>query len=158
MNSRIQPGPVKELTELYRETIVANAVEPAGYNASIDATHRHQLYNPMCGDRVEVCMHISGERIEAMAFTGEACAICMASASLMCRHQPGRTLGEFEATSQWLIDALRAESSEPGHEDLLPLLGVRAYPSRVRCALLPWEAGLSAIGRPLTANPAQGTD
>ncbi len=30
-------------------------------------------------------------------------------------------------------------------EDLHPLLGVRPYPSRIRCATLPWDAALKAL-------------
>jgi len=29
--------------------------------------------------------------------------------------------------------------------DLRPLLGVRPYPSRIRCATLPWDAALKAL-------------
>ena len=154
MSSTTQPGSVDELTALYRETIVAHAVKPVGLDADIDATHRHEVYNPLCGDRIEVSLRLAGDRIEAMAFTGEACAICLASASLMCQHQPGLTVAELESTHAWLTAALKdADQGESSHPELMPLLGVRAYPSRIRCALLPWEAGSTALGQPGAARP-----
>ena len=149
MSGTTQPGPVEELTELYRETIVAQAVRPVGFNQNINPTHRHELYNPLCGDRIEVSLRIDGELLAAMAFSGEACAICLASASLMCQHLPGLAVGELEATQAWLSGALKEQIEASGHDALLPLLGVRAYPSRIRCALLPWEAATAALSEPV---------
>ncbi len=143
------PGTIDELTALYRETIVEHAVRPVGYRAEIKATHSHELYNPLCGDRIEVKLRIDGGRIEALAFGGEACAICMASASLMCAHQAGHSVAQFEEAQAWLEAALKGQADEAQIDALLPLLGVRAYPSRVRCALLPWEAAIKAITEPV---------
>lgn len=139
------PGTVDELTALYRETIVEHAVRPVGFEAKIEPTHRRELYNPLCGDRVEVQLRIADEDVEAMAFRGEACAICMASASLMCAHQAGRPVADLRAAHAWLEGALSGAHEERQIEPLLPLLGVRAYPSRVKCALLPWEAAIGAL-------------
>lgn len=145
MTSRNQPGTVDELTSLYRETIVRHAVHPVGFEAGIEATHSAELFNPFCGDRIEVNLLVHGDAVEAMAFRGEACAICMASASIMCGHQAGRPAADLRATHAWLDRALNGQEEAPPIEDLLPLLGVRAYPSRVRCALLPWEAAIAAL-------------
>lgn len=145
MTARNQPGTIDELTALYRDTIVRHAVHPVGFEAEIEPTHRHELFNPLCGDRVEVQLRVDGDAIEAMAFRGEACAICMASASLLCQHQPGGSVAELKSAQASLRAALSDASGDVGNEPYLPLLGVRAYPSRVRCALLPWEAALEAL-------------
>jgi nitrogen fixation NifU-like protein len=145
VNSGNQPGPVDELTALYRETIVQHAVHPVGFQAAIEATHRGELFNPLCGDRIEVLLRIEGETISEAAFLGEACAICMASASLLCEHQAGQPVVALEKAHEWLEAALNEDHDSPPQEPLVPLLGVRAYPSRVRCALLPWEAAASAL-------------
>ena len=145
VSSTTQPGTVDELTQLYRQTIVHHAVNPHGFEAEIEPTHSRELFNPLCGDRIEVLMQIAADDIAAIAFRGEACAICMASASLMCVHLDGLPLTELETTHAWLEGALKGDAGQSEIEDLLPLLGVRAYPSRVRCALLPWEAARDAI-------------
>jgi nitrogen fixation NifU-like protein len=150
-----QPGTVDQLTALYRQTIVEHAVRPVGFQAEIEPTHRHELYNPLCGDRIEVQLRIAGDDIEAMAFRGEACAICMASASLMCAHQAGRPTRDFQTAHRWLEEALKGGGENSQFEALMPLLGVRAYPSRVRCALLPWEAATQALGRGEGAAPTK---
>ena len=140
-----RPGTVDELTKLYRETIMKHAVAPVGFEADIEATHKHEIYNPLCGDRIEVLMKLSGDTIEAMSFKGEACAICMASASLMCENHSGTAIADFRETQTWLAESMAGTESHAKHQELVPLLGVKAYPSRVKCALLPWEAAEKAL-------------
>lgn len=146
MSGNTQPGTVDELTTLYRETIVRHAVEPVGFEANIEPTHSKELYNPLCGDRIEVLLQIEDNEIEALAFRGEACAICMASASLLCQLEAGRSVEEFATDREWLASALGGETGDADIEPLLPLIGVRAYPSRVKCAMLPWDAAVDAVG------------
>jgi len=156
--------PNADLARLYRDAIRQHSSAPVGYRQPIEATHRHEAYNPQCGDRVEVMLRVIDGRIEAAAFDGEACAICMASASLLCSLAPGRTVEELREVGAGLEAALRepvgaasaanvgAALAAKGTDDattqsrlkplpqLQPLLGVRPYPSRVQCALLPWKA------------------
>jgi nitrogen fixation NifU-like protein len=153
------------LAGLYRDAIRHHAANPVGYRRPIAATHRHETYNPLCGDRIEVSLRIAGDAVAEAAFDGEACAICMASASLLCSLAPGRAVAELRQLSDDLHRALngavgaglardlesltsRAQSALPQTglpEVLQPLLGVRPYPSRIRCATLPWAAAVSAL-------------
>ena len=145
MTATPQPGSANQLTALYRETIVRHAVNPTGYKEEIEATHLGELYNPLCGDRVVVHLKIHQDRIEAMAFSGDSCAICTASASLMCAQFSGTKTAELAGAHRWLKSALEGRDEPIAIEALTPLLGVRAYPSRVKCALLPWEAAEKAM-------------
>lgn len=136
---------MSDLQALYRETIRRHAAEPAGYREAIAATHTHECANPLCGDRVEIRMKLAGGRIEQIAFDGEACAICMASASLLCEHAAGQPVDQLQALREVLHAALHEQAPMDGEAPLAPLLGVRPYPSRIRCAMLPWEAAVRAI-------------
>lgn len=146
-----RPGAVDDLTRLYRETIKQHATHPVGFQQEINATHEHEEYNPLCGDRIRVLLRINGELVEAAAFEGEACAICMASASLLCEHSPGGPVSRLRELHDELLGALGAGGGEHrardcGHGPLLqPLLGVKPYPSRIRCATLPWTAACRAL-------------
>ncbi len=133
------------LANLYRDAVINHAVEPVGYRQDINPSHRCELYNPLCGDRVEVQFRLVDEVIEAAAFDGEACAICMASASMLCEAAPGRTPAQMQEQNDLLIAALNDKQSKPGLESLQALLAVRRYPARIRCALLPWEAAVKAV-------------
>lgn len=148
MSEGNRPGSIDELTALYRQTIVEHAVHPIGFDVEIDTTHSREIYNPLCGDRIEVQLKVEDDAIEALAFTGEACAICLASASLMCERQAGKTVDDLRAAHRWLESALKGNDGRRDIDGLMPLLGVRAYPSRVRCALLPWEAATEALTMP----------
>ena len=39
--------------------------------------------NPLCGDHIRLELKVSGDVIESVAFEGQSCAICKASASMM---------------------------------------------------------------------------
>ena len=146
-----------DLQQLYREVVRRHAERPRGFREPIEATHHWEEYNPLCGDRIEIRLRIVAEHIEAAAFDGEACAICMAYASLLCDVTPGRSVPALRKLGEALDRALgrRTESAEHPPEAvddhsaldpaLHPLLGVRPYPSRIRCATLPWTAATRAL-------------
>ncbi len=137
----------RELAEFYRETILRHSVDPVGFQASIDATHQNEQYNPLCGDRIILRFQVRGDEIEAAAFDGAACAICMASASLLCAEAGGQHVNHIRTTHEWLAHALTSAEKTPGPERLQALLGVRRYPSRIKCALLPWVAAVKALSQ-----------
>jgi nitrogen fixation NifU-like protein len=133
------------LANLYRDAVIDHAVAPVGYKLDIAATHRCELHNPLCGDLVEIQFRVANDRVEAAAFSGESCAICMASASMLCEAMPGRACEEVPQQHELLVAALQDKQSKPGLESLQALLAVRRYPARIRCALLPWEAAVKAL-------------
>ncbi|MDZ4728524.1 MAG: iron-sulfur cluster assembly scaffold protein [Xanthomonadales bacterium] len=133
------------LANLYRDAVIEHAVEPVGYKQDIAATHRFELYNPLCGDKVEMQFQVVEGVIAAAAFDGEACAICMASASMLCEASAKKTPGEIQQQHDLLVLALKDKQSTPGLASLQALLAVRRYPARIRCALLPWEAAVKAL-------------
>ena len=133
------------LAEFYRETILRHSVEPVGFQTEIEATHENEQYNPLCGDRVTVRFKVTGDEVEAAAFDGAACAICMASASLLCAETAGKKVAFVQATHDWLKQALSSPESTDGPRSLQALLGVRRYPSRIKCAMLPWIAAVKAL-------------
>ena len=149
MSSGIHPGAVDDLSRLYRDTILRHAQNPVGFHKAIQETHRNEQFNPLCGDRVLILLEVDGEIVHDAAFEGEACAICKASASLLCEGAPGRSVSSMLETGQWLESALRGLENPAEIESLQPLLGVRRYPSRIRCALLPWDALAQALDAPL---------
>lgn len=133
------------LANLYRDAVIEHAVEPVGYKQDIAATHRCELHNPLCGDQVEIQLRIADDLIAAAAFTGESCAICMASASMLCEAMPGKACADLPKQHDLLLAALKDKQSNPGLESLQALLAVRRYPARIRCVMLPWEAAVKAL-------------
>ena len=133
-----------ELANLYRGVILRHAASPCNHGVCIDATHRASGNNPLCGDEVEIFLRIEDGVVVASAFHGESCAICMASASVLCQHLPGRSVADLDMMTAAFEQALAGDDAGALADFLVPLTGVQRYPSRVGCALLPWQTALVA--------------
>ena len=146
-----------ELRDLYQDTIMRRGRAPthAGRVEAADGVARGD--NPMCGDRVEVTLRRDAQgRVEAVAFEGRGCAISLASADLMCESVRGLDaagVARLDAGLRRMVSPAGAQAAEAGCgcaslDKLRPLSGVREYPSRVRCATLPWDALHAALQEP----------
>ncbi len=104
--------------------------------------------NPMCGDRVEVRLRCDDGRIAETAFEARGCAISIASADLMAEAVAGLSRDEVRALSDRFRAMVRTgecPACAGALETLQPLSCVHEYPSRVKCATLPWDALLAAL-------------
>jgi len=137
-----------ELKELYRDVIVDHNRSPRNFHKLADATRTLEGFNPLCGDKLTLYLKLEGERILDLAFEGSGCAISVASASLMTERLKGRTKGEAEQLFSRMHQLLTGEDNAGDVESLgklAALSGVRAYPSRVKCATLCWHTLKSAL-------------
>ncbi|MGA9865190.1 MAG: SUF system NifU family Fe-S cluster assembly protein [Acetobacteraceae bacterium] len=139
-----------DLRDLYQETILDHGRNPRhGHRlAAFDATARGD--NPMCGDRVQVFVKYAPDgAIAETGFEARGCAISVASADLMAEVVAGRTPGDTRALFAAFRDLARTgtcpDCEDAALERLQPLAGVHEYPSRVKCATLPWHALLAAL-------------
>ena len=138
-----------DLQELYQEVIVDHNRRPRNFGRLEGANRQAEGYNPLCGDRLTVYMKVAGDgTIEDIAFEGEGCAISVASASLMTDHLKGRPVEEAEDLFGGFRELVTGDGSEPDTDrlgKLAALGGVRAYPSRVKCATLCWHTLQAAV-------------
>lgn len=135
-----------ELKDLYQEVIVDHNRAPRNFRRIEHPTCVAEGYNPLCGDRLTVYLTLRGDVIEDVAFEGEGCAISVASASLMTESLKGKTIAEAASLFDGFHDLLTGKSiEEAGLGKLAALIGVREYPSRVKCATLCWHAIKSAL-------------
>ncbi len=145
-----------DLKDLYQDIIVDHNRSPRNFRRIDHATRMAQGYNPLCGDKLVIYMTMNGDVIEDVSFQGEGCAISTASASLMTEVLRGKTEAEAEA----LFDNMHRLLTEDEHGveidemgKLAALEGVRAYPTRVKCATLCWhtlQAALEEHEQPVT--------
>ena len=138
------------LNELYQNVILEHNRSPRNYHAMDDADHQAEGHNPLCGDRLTVWVRLDDDIIQDASFQGSGCAISKASASLMTAAVKGRTrreaeelFGRFHRLVTGTLDP--AESETLGK--LAVFSGVSEYPSRVKCASLPWHTMKAALGR-----------
>jgi nitrogen fixation protein NifU and related proteins len=130
-----------ELEALYSGVILDHNRHPRNHRRL--ATGRHAIgHNPLCGDRLTVYVRVEGDVIQEAAFEGVGCAIATASASLMTESVAGRTVADVVALLSRLQRMVTATTSESPDDlgTLSVLAGVREYPVRVKCVMLPWQA------------------
>jgi nitrogen fixation NifU-like protein len=104
----------------------------------------------MCGDRIEVFVKLDAAgRIAQTGFEARGCAISVASADLLAEAVQGLTPQDAHALNDKFIEMVRTGDAggDEALEALRPLSGVHEFPSRVKCATLPWHALRAALDR-----------
>ncbi|MEO7522153.1 MAG: Fe-S cluster assembly sulfur transfer protein SufU [Gemmatimonas sp.] len=138
---------MSDLTELYQAVILDHNRKPRNFGALEGANREADGKNPLCGDHVMVQLHVEGDTIENVMFTGHGCAISKASASLMTAAVKGKTRAQAEALFA-RFHSMVLGKSEGTTEDLGQLVvfsGVSRFPVRVKCASLPWHTLKAAL-------------
>jgi len=127
--------------DLSREIILDHYQNPRNHGRLDAPTVANRGHNPLCGDEVELSLVIAeGDRIRDIAFSGRGCSISQASASMMTENVKGQTLDEARSAVQRFTQDMANRQPAPVEldDELQALQGVKRYPARVKCALLPW--------------------
>ena len=138
--------------ELYREVLLAHNEKPYHFGPLEHPTHQANANNPLCGDEVVVYLQVAENAVKTLTFTGQSCAICRASASLMMKYLEGKSVADAEAAVQHVLDWLNDPNVSLALSDageLQALAGVRKFPMRIKCATLAWHAFSQALQQPL---------
>jgi nitrogen fixation NifU-like protein len=128
--------------DLSREIILDHYQNPRNHGRLPNPTLANRGHNPLCGDEIELSLAIepTSERIFEIAFTGRGCSISQASASMMTEVVKGQRLDDAEAAVSRFTERMSSREPPPREleDELDALQGVKRYPARVKCALLPW--------------------
>lgn len=141
---------------LYQEVILDHNRKPRNYGQLDPASHHALGHNPLCGDRLDITLQLENNHINNIAFQGESCAICKASASMMTTAVKGKSRDDAETLIQEFRELAigKLDISKPHHLGRLTVFsGIRDLPTRVKCAILPWHtlhAALNAIANTST--------
>jgi nitrogen fixation NifU-like protein len=115
----------------YGTAIVEHFRRPRNYGTLPNASADAERVNPLCGDRVRVAIFVDSSGIIRNArFTANACAICVAAASLL---------------TERVRDMSSAEAAHLADDAALTMLGGDVPRARHRCATLPVEALRRAV-------------
>ncbi len=137
-----------DLRDLYQEVVFDHNRNPRNFRPMEDADRVIEGHNPLCGDRITLYLKLDGDRIADVSFQGQGCAISTASASLMTEIVKGKTLAEAEKLFEAFHKIVTGQDDDLKLEELgklAVLAGVRQYPSRIKCATLPWHSLEAAI-------------
>lgn len=139
---------MEELDELYKEVILDHYQQPRNRALLENADVSEKGFNPLCGDQVQLQLKWKDGTLQEIGLQGHGCAISVASGSMMTEAVKGKTREEAQA----LASRVRRMFKEQGPSglsdlgDIEVLEGVKKFPVRIKCALLPWttlEQGLS---------------
>jgi nitrogen fixation NifU-like protein len=146
---------------LYQEVILDHNKKPRNYGTLAHPSHHAEGHNPLCGDHISVDLQLEGDTVAQVAFQGESCAICKASASMMTTAVKGKTREQAQAlTQEFLAMATgKLDLSQPNQIGRLAVFaGVRDLPTRVKCAILPWHTLQAAFHSQGTASTETSPD
>lgn len=108
----------------FRAAVLEHFRHPRNRGALDGASVEAEGANPLCGDRIRVQLKIDSGSIADARFTADACALCVASASMLTEHVRGLDVAAAATVDEpWLYASLEGE----------PPTGRR------RCATLPLE-------------------
>lgn len=145
---------MSDLSKLYKATILEHNRNPRNYGKPDAWTHEAEGLNAICGDLVHVYLTIKDGVLADINYSGESCAISMASASMMTEFSQGMTI------NQWWhhFDLFKQLMDKQGGIESIAELGsvntfatVKKFPSRIKSATLCWFAMAAAIDGKSTA-------
>ena len=111
-------------------------------------TARARGFNPLCGDEITVALAVVDGHIVAAGFEGKACAICTAAASCMTEVVHGEPVANLDVIASGFEGVVRGTiglSEFTGPDLLAAFVPVSGFPSRIKCAILPWRALSQAL-------------
>lgn len=110
------------MSSAYSAVVLEHFRRPRNRGTLAEPTMAQEGVNPLCGDRVKIELRIEGNTVREARFSANACAICVASASILTELVQGALLDDVETlTVDDLVGSLKAE---------IP-------PARVQCVRLP---------------------
>lgn len=140
---------MSDVQDLYQDIILRHSRTPERRRRIDPFDARASGDNPMCGDRCEIRVRFDENgALDEVGFEGRGCAISLASADLMALAVEGRTPDEARALAddfRALVSTGEFDSTDPAVDTLRPFSGIAEYPSRIKCATLPWAALIAAL-------------
>ena len=136
------------LNDLYQDLILDHSKSPQGIGHLESPTHYCEGYNPLCGDKIHLTLVLKNEILDEIMYEIQGCAICTASASLMVQSLKRKpVIDAHRLFSNMKAMLLEDQIPERSLGKLLAFEGVKNYPSRIKCATLPWHTLMGALER-----------
>jgi len=133
--------PEPNFDALYRDLILDHYKAPHGRAPLAREDVVTEGMNPVCGDEVDVALQIGEDgRVAGVRVDGRGCAISVSSGSILHDLIEGKSIAathdHIAAVKAMLQGGAQTKGVDLG--DFEALEGVKHFPVRVKCALLPW--------------------
>lgn len=131
---------------LYREIILDHFQTPRFSEDIKIFDEEVEGYNPLCGDRVTLKIKIKEDnshvkQLENISVNTKGCSICIASGSIMAEELTKKEIvfiKKYIGRFKQMLKGEKMISSEIGDVEILE--GIKNFPARIKCALLPWTS------------------
>lgn len=148
------------LQALYQQVILDHGRNPRHFFQPEHAQIDQVCFNPLCGDKIHVYCDYAVDRktFQALSFTGDGCAISVASASLMMVALQKKDSAYFYEAFDYLkrllagetvdlstIDAFSAPEDIANMRRIQVIAGVKNFPMRVKCATCAWHTMAAVV-------------
>jgi nitrogen fixation protein NifU and related proteins len=130
---------------LYPEVVLDHYRNPRNHGALDTCTHAADGANPLCGDRLRIELRCEGGRIRAMRFSGEACAIAIATASMLDDQVAGLDRAAVGLLAERIARLVTTGDAGIALGALDALAPLQRHPVRRKCALLPIATVCAAL-------------
>ena len=122
------------MSPLYSPALLRHWRKPQGVGELPDADGVAEELNPLCGDRIRIAVKLRGAVVDDLRFRGDACAIAVASASVLSELVRGRAPGDVAEDA--IVAELEAEIPPVRMQCLrLPILTLRKAAEGARAAI-----------------------
>jgi len=137
----------QDLQSLYRQTVLDHSRHPHNFQRLESADSVVVGHNPLCGDKITLYLCLDNDQIKNLTFEGTGCAISMASASIMTERLQHQDIGAAQHAIDTIMQHFVTDEADQGsvEGDMAALSGVRAFPSRIKCATLAWKTLEAAL-------------
>jgi nitrogen fixation NifU-like protein len=143
---------------LYTRQVLEHQRAPRNFGVFQAHSHAADGVNPLCGDTLRIELLCRDGRIERMQFHGEACAIAVATASMLSDLAVGKSaadLARMEAAFARLVEGSLAHDAVLA--ELNAMQPLRHYPVRRKCALLAFATLRAALAGTASATTEEGS-
>lgn len=134
-----------ELEKLYGGIIYKHFKNPLNRIKIKNYSHNHEGFNPLCGDKIFVYLNIVDGKIVDIGYEPAACAVCVASASILTEQLKGVQIQNWNDLYSKFKVITNKDNNSNYQFDITDdfskaLVEIKKFPSRMQCALLPLES------------------
>jgi nitrogen fixation protein NifU and related proteins len=129
--------------DLFQDIILEHYKRPRNKGGIENATAHVHMNNPTCGDEVYLFLRVADGIVEDIGFEGDGCSISQASISMMTQILKGQSVADGLRRAERFTAMMHGDpdaAKDKELRDARALAGVSKFPTRVKCALLGWNA------------------
>ena len=127
--------------------MIQHGNNPLNFGKPLEYEHTEEGFNALCGDKINIYFSNIDNKEVNFSFVSVGCIICKASGSLMTKELNKKDLENIEASIDHAMIGINKGNLKDDFfsNELMTLNQIKNFPSRLKCALLPWETAMRLL-------------